>query len=955
MSFQSVNRISFPQQAQQNNTPEPQYSPDDIIIKFSDGVIFDPGSLQTSSPQLNGILKSLNVHGAEKLHKSKPKKNNNADKVGIDRIFRLKVPRGADIRRIIQELRTDPGVEYAEPNYLVQACATPDDTLYPQQWGLAKINAPAAWNITTGSNLLVIAVLDTGLDRSHPDFAGNIWVNPGEIPGNGIDDDGNGYIDDIYGWNFAQNNNNPMDDNSHGTYVAGIAGAATNNALGFAGLNWNVKLMGLKNLDSNGTADMATSAAAMTYAADNGADVINCSWGGYGFSSALRDAVNYARMADCVVVGAAGNDPLGVPFYPAAYHGAISVGATDQADQRASFSNYGYFLKLVAPGTDVVSLTPGGGFAPLPGTSGTSNSAAFVSGLAALIRANNPGYTTDQIYQKMATTAVDLGTPGWDRFHGHGRINAFDALQGNDPMTSFMTSPSEESAVSGTVNINGSSNGPNFQNYAVEWGVGEIPTTWSTIGVTLANGGTVAVNNNLLATFDTSLVPAGQPFTIRLTSRNTNGEVFYDEIRLNRNTSTIITGTVNDGSASDIDYQVSIDTISANWNGFMDPTPGISTISEYQYKVGTSQYGDDITGTGVWKSAGLNNNFTLTGLSLAQGQKYYTTVRTINNKGESVDVCSDGVTVDTTAPSGAVSDGTAADIDYQTSATSLAAHWSAADTESGIANFQYSIGTTSGGTQLMSWTDAGLATSFNLNGLSLVDGQTYYTNVRAMNGAGTTTIVTSNGVRIITSSLTAPSYVNDGTAADIDYQTGLNGLSANWAPVPYASKYWYAVGATPDTTNLEWIDNGASTSMNRQLQLLNGQRYYISVRAENVLGVPGAVRTSDGLVAGDLDFKSYCYPSPYSLSKSRSPMKVHLKMPVEGNVTVRIFDTAGNLYKELLNNVPMSAGIHEDIEWDGRGREGQRFTERAYFCAVIIKNSSGREIYRKVIPIVVER
>ena len=293
----------------------------------------------------------------------------------------VKLPEGVDIDEALELYLEDPDVEHAEPNYLVSASVTfPDDTDFGDQWGLnnsgqnvngyngtpdADIDAPGAWDVTTGSSDIIVAVIDSGVDIDHPDLQTNIWTNPGETPGNGEDDDGNGYIDDVNGWDFLSNDNDPDDPFGHGTHVAGIAAAAGDNATGVAGVSWTTKIMPLRFLDTFGFGSTADAIMAIEYATAMGADVINNSWGGGGYTQALKDAID---ASDAVVVCAAGNTITGglnnddIPYYPASYSSGhiISVAASDQDDNLAAFSNFGNeSVDLAAPGTNIYSTLPG--------------------------------------------------------------------------------------------------------------------------------------------------------------------------------------------------------------------------------------------------------------------------------------------------------------------------------------------------------------------------------------------------------------------------------------------------------------------------------------------------------------------------------------------------------------------------------------------------------------------
>jgi subtilisin family serine protease len=270
-------------------------------------------------------------------------------------------------------------------------------------------------------------VVDTGLDLTHPDLVGSLWVNVGEVAGNGLDDDGNGCVDDVHGCDFVDGDGLPADGHGHGTHVAGIVGADTNNGIGVAGMGWGVRVMPVRVLDDAGSGGIWSVSEGIRYAADNGARVINLSLGGYGGAQDLQNAVSYAQGRGALVVAAAGNDNLPMPFYPAVYDGVVGVAATDDADQKAGFSNYGSHVDVAAPGVDIHStlLQP----AAYGEKSGTSMATPMVSGLAALIWTRYPSVTASQVAAAIQDSAVDLGSAGWDAYFGWGRIHAADALR----------------------------------------------------------------------------------------------------------------------------------------------------------------------------------------------------------------------------------------------------------------------------------------------------------------------------------------------------------------------------------------------------------------------------------------------------------------------------------------------------------------------------------------------
>ena len=286
---------------------------------------------------------------------------------------------GGDVESAIAALEQRPDVLYAEPNYLYEMSAPPNETDFDELWGMnntgqtvngvagtadADIDAPEAWDTETGSSNVVVAVVDTGITHDHPDLAPNMWVNPGETPGNDVDDDGNGRIDDIRGWDFVANDNDPFDLNLHGTHVAGTIGAQGNNTFGVAGVNWDVSLMALRVLNNAGSGTNAAITAAFNYAGDNGADVVNVSLGGPGSSQSMRDAI--AGAPNTLFVVAAGNEGSNndsgfSPNFPCNYTTAnnICVAATNSNDALAGFSNRGATsVDLAAPGRSIFSTMP---------------------------------------------------------------------------------------------------------------------------------------------------------------------------------------------------------------------------------------------------------------------------------------------------------------------------------------------------------------------------------------------------------------------------------------------------------------------------------------------------------------------------------------------------------------------------------------------------------------------
>jgi len=362
------------------------------------------------------------------------------------------------IEELIELYRLTDLFEYVEQNFVGHghgySQTTPNDTFFNRQWSHyndgtfslsnstvdADIDSELAWDITQGNSNLIIAILDSGLKLDHPEFAGRIWTNPSEVQ-DGSDTDSNGFIDDINGgWDFVNNDNNPTDDHGHGTNVAGIAVASGNNSNGYAGVNWNSKIMVCKILDDNNSGFYSWWADAIYYAVDNGASVINLSAGGNGSSTLLENAINYAYNNNVVIVVSTGNQNS-VIQYPARYTNAFAVGSTDSDDTRSapffwsstSGSNFGPELDFVAPGNYIYGLSYSSNTNFNTYWGGTSQAAPHVAGLVSLLLSVDSNLTVDQIRTILEESSEDQvgdsdDTIGWDQYYGHGRINAYNAL-----------------------------------------------------------------------------------------------------------------------------------------------------------------------------------------------------------------------------------------------------------------------------------------------------------------------------------------------------------------------------------------------------------------------------------------------------------------------------------------------------------------------------------------------
>lgn len=381
--------------------------------------------------------------------------------LGANGMFLVQAPTPMPSATALARLQRVSGFVYAEPNFIYSLQTMPNDPSFGDQWGMnntgqssgqldADIDAIEAWNIATGSSEVVVAVVDSGMDYTHPDLAGALWTNQLEIDGNGIDDDNNGYIDDVHGWDFYGNgsvngtdDNDVMDQISHGTHVAGIIGAQGNNSAGVAGVNWNVKILPLKIGGATTSINGADGVLAVNYVTamrQRGVNVrvVNHSWGGFNFNQMMQDAMNNAANAGIIQVCAAGNYGGSTNFYPAAYSGdhIISVGATNRFELNTPSSNFSTnWVDLGAPGEEVLSTVMGNGY---DYKTGTSMAAPHVSGAIALALSLNPDATIAQIRSKLFST-VDVFSQYNSYWATSGRLNLNRFLQSMLPPPSIPT------------------------------------------------------------------------------------------------------------------------------------------------------------------------------------------------------------------------------------------------------------------------------------------------------------------------------------------------------------------------------------------------------------------------------------------------------------------------------------------------------------------------------------
>jgi len=452
--------------------------------------------LKQPDPQFD---KQVEARGANVLAKIEPLKS-----------FLIGVPVNAE-DAFITAIKKNPNVQYAERNFIVSAVFDPNDTYWSYQWNMRIVKANSAWDTQLGKQTIVVAVVDTGVKYSHPDLSGRV----------------------INGYDFINNDPDAMDDHWHGTHVAGIVGAITSNGIGVAGLA-QVSILAVKVLSASGSGTDWTVAQGITYSADNGAHVINLSLGCYCTSQLMEDATNYAyNTKGKLLVAAAGNDNTNTRLYPAAYNNVIAVSATNNNDKKASYSNWGDWIELSAPGGDTIGgpygktyvlstyLNDNYAFA-----AGTSMASPHAAGVAALTLSQYPTLTNTQLRTHLASTADDLGNAGWDQYFGYGRVNALNAVQtvpqstSHDVAVTAINAPL--SVVKGdlvSVGVNVENQGAFSETFSVTLDDASAAVNIGTQSVTLAAGASTTLNFS----WDTSTSTAGD-HTLKATASTVSGE-----------------------------------------------------------------------------------------------------------------------------------------------------------------------------------------------------------------------------------------------------------------------------------------------------------------------------------------------------------------------------------------------------------------------------------------------
>ncbi len=459
-----------------------------------------------------------------------PKRSKTSRFVG--KIYRAKLQPGQSASVAAKSLERHPDIAIAEPVIPLTIFNSvppefqdvlPNDVQFSKLWHLFNdgqgsesregedIDILNAWKTYKGDPDFLMAIIDTGADFFHPDLVDNLWVNSGEIPGNGIDDDSNGYIDDIHGYDFQNDDSDPYDDSGHGTHVSGIAGAVGNNGQGIVGINWKIDLMQLKAFNNKGRGNTSTGIAAIEYAVENGAKIINASWGAEDKSRLLKQVIEKAREDGVLTIAAAGNDSKQIKNYPAAFESVISVASVDSGGRKSEFTNHGPTIDISAPGTAIFSTKVNNSYGSL---NGTSMATPIVSGVAALVWGKNPDFSLVDV-ENILLSGVDVIDVKEEL--GAGRINANKALEFQEPIPTVSLVMPEK--VGGQFDIIGTASGDTFKEFTLEIGKGNSPKDWTFIH----SSQIPVLSSTLYNGFSTADYQDGQ-YTFRLRAKNSQGK-----------------------------------------------------------------------------------------------------------------------------------------------------------------------------------------------------------------------------------------------------------------------------------------------------------------------------------------------------------------------------------------------------------------------------------------------
>ena len=465
-----------------------------LLIKLADRPGLSKQNAAAGVAIVDEILAEAPISQIEPVFSERPHNSVTPD---LRRWISVEFSKMVDLEYYSRQLSQSRNVAHVQPNRRYPLHYIPNDSLYNEQYALRKIYAAEAWDVTQGSKDVLVAIIDTGIDYTHPDLRDNIWLNTGEDINNnnrvddsdfnGIDDDENGFIDDIRGWDFTDapnypaagdyldRDNDPMDEHGHGTGIAGIIAAVTDNEIGIAGVAPHSRIMSLRSFNAAGYGEEDDLASALLYAIEQGASVVNMSFGDVFVSRIIDDIVQYAYQQGIVLVASAGNSATDEIHYPSGFAETISVGATDEEDYLAGFSNWGQSIDLVAPGSLVLSTTLKGAYQRW---SGTSFSAPYVTGAVALLLSQQ-NVSVDAVRSILVNSCDDLGDPGWDSRFGAGRLDLIRMLGQDQHAIAQISQPHLDDGYSaGPIQIIGSAWCPSLAYYELHYGEGVNPSEW---------------------------------------------------------------------------------------------------------------------------------------------------------------------------------------------------------------------------------------------------------------------------------------------------------------------------------------------------------------------------------------------------------------------------------------------------------------------------------------------
>lgn len=498
-----------------------------VIVKVKSQYRFICTTNKIASPLFEQLYQSIGGADLQKKFPTVKRPGKDVNKNGfaladLTLIYEFNYTENLALHKVINKCIALKLFEYVEPHYIPYFCYTPNDSAISSQYAIAKIQAEAAWAINTttarGDTNVIIGITDTGVDPNHPDLKNNIKHNYNDVI-DGVDNDNDGYTDNFSGWDFGENDNDPIYNKSHhGVIVSGIAAASTDNGIGIAGIGFNCKFLPVKILDTSGI--ITSGYEGIVYAADQGCAIINCSWGGDGAGQLGQDVITYATInKNALVVAAAGNDASEGGFYPASYQYVISVANTNDVDSVSVSSNFGYDIDVCAPGEAVLSTEPGNSYGS---HTGTSLSSPCVAGAAAIIKSFYPSYSALQIGEQLKTTCDDIypiNEPVYTNKLGNGRINLYRALTQSSSPSIVMSLRNETDNnndlffANDTIKITG-----NYTNYLAP--AGNVIATLSTTSpfveildssVTLGSIATLGITNNMANPFKIKILPDAPP------------------------------------------------------------------------------------------------------------------------------------------------------------------------------------------------------------------------------------------------------------------------------------------------------------------------------------------------------------------------------------------------------------------------------------------------------------